>query len=206
MDRGVKIVLASCLLLAGVGTAMLFRHPSPRARTPVAGSEELLVLRQPSAPHGAETVPARRPPPQLGSSEVSPNPPLSSSPPPRGLPSANREEPPPRLARDYPHLYGRPAPAVPFGMDRAREVRTHKIIDGDTLRGLADRYLGDAGRSWEIFEANRNVLASPEVLPIGVELKIPPRQKPIPPSPALAPERQLVPVPPAPVRRYDIPS
>jgi len=76
-------------------------------------------------------------------------------------------------------------------------VRTHKIIDGDTLRGLADRYLGDAGRSPEIFAANRNVLASPELLPIGVELKIPPRQRPIPSSPSPAPERQLVPVPPA---------
>jgi phage tail protein X len=37
----------------------------------------------------------------------------------------------------------------------------------------------------EIYEANRGVLASPQLLPIGVELKLPPRQ---------AVERPLVPV------------
>jgi nucleoid-associated protein YgaU len=52
-------------------------------------------------------------------------------------------------------------------------VPSHKIIDGDTLPALAARYLGDAGRAGEIFEANRNVLASPDILPLGRELRIP---------------------------------
>jgi nucleoid-associated protein YgaU len=50
---------------------------------------------------------------------------------------------------------------------------THKIIDGDTLASLAERYLGSASRAMEIYEANRNVLANPALLPIDVELKIP---------------------------------
>ncbi len=50
----------------------------------------------------------------------------------------------------------------------------HKIVDGDTLRDLAQRYLGSPDRAREIFELNRDVLNDPRLLPIGGELKIPP--------------------------------
>jgi nucleoid-associated protein YgaU len=50
---------------------------------------------------------------------------------------------------------------------------THRIIDGDSLALLAERYLGSASRAMEIYDANRAVLAHPEILPIGAELKIP---------------------------------
>ena len=55
------------------------------------------------------------------------------------------------------------------------EPRRHKIVDGDTLPALAERYLGSAARANEIFDANRDVLPDPELLPIGAKLKIPPR-------------------------------
>ena len=51
----------------------------------------------------------------------------------------------------------------------------HQIVDGDTLAKLADRYLGSAARSREIYERNRDVLLNPDLLPIGKVLKIPPR-------------------------------
>lgn len=51
--------------------------------------------------------------------------------------------------------------------------RTHKIVDGDTLPGLAQRYLGSADRYQELFQCNRDVLKNPEILPIGAELRIP---------------------------------
>ena len=38
---------------------------------------------------------------------------------------------------------------------------------------LAERYPDDPERDDEIYRLNRDVLASPELLPIGVELKIP---------------------------------
>ena len=93
-------------------------------------------------------------------------------------------EPPPVLARSYPSFSGEPAsspstsgPAQrPHAERSAGSARTHQIVDGDTLRGLAGRYLQDADRYLEIYEANRDLLPSPEVLPIGVELKIPPRR------------------------------
>jgi hypothetical protein len=49
------------------------------------------------------------------------------------------------------------------------------VVDGDSLARLAGRYLDDPRRSGEILEANRGVLADPELLPIGTELVIPNR-------------------------------
>ena len=55
------------------------------------------------------------------------------------------------------------------------EKTTHTIVDGDTLPALAERYLGSSARANEIYEANRDVLRDPALLPIGMELKLPPR-------------------------------
>jgi phage tail protein X len=63
-------------------------------------------------------------------------------------------------------------PVVPAASARDT-LHRHKIADGDTLATLAERYYGDAERSREIFEANREILSSPAVLPIGVEIVIP---------------------------------
>jgi nucleoid-associated protein YgaU len=53
------------------------------------------------------------------------------------------------------------------------ELSRHKVIDGDTLSGLALKYLGSADRYREIYELNRDILASPDLLPIGTEVRIP---------------------------------
>jgi nucleoid-associated protein YgaU len=73
--------------------------------------------------------------------------------------------------------------------------RTHTVVDGDTLAALAERYLGSPGRALEIYNANRFLLPSPDVLPIGVELRIPPVQTTAEASPA-NPQPPLVPLPP----------
>lgn len=49
----------------------------------------------------------------------------------------------------------------------------HVVADGDSLAKLAERYLGDAHRAREIYEANREAITSPDLLPIGAELRIP---------------------------------
>lgn len=51
--------------------------------------------------------------------------------------------------------------------------RKHRVRDGDTLRSIARRYLGDEARYLEVFAANRHLLAHPELLPLGAELTIP---------------------------------
>ncbi len=51
--------------------------------------------------------------------------------------------------------------------------KIHKIVDGDTLGKLAQRYWGRADRYVELYAYNRDVLSDPDVLPIGAELRIP---------------------------------
>lgn len=109
-------------------------------------------------------------------------------------PTANRPAELPPLAREFP----RPAPAavasawegpvaaqvrleepvpvdteLPAPATGATRLVRHKVKDGDTLSGLARRYLGRGDRFVEIYEANRDRLPSPDLLPIGIELMIP---------------------------------
>lgn len=55
----------------------------------------------------------------------------------------------------------------------ADQERRHRVVDGDSLPQLAQRYLGDQRRYLEILCANRAILKDPEVLPLGIELIIP---------------------------------
>ena len=59
--------------------------------------------------------------------------------------------------------------------DSALKYRNHRITDGDNLQRLANRYLGDESRYTEIYAINEDTLSDPELLQIGMELKIPPR-------------------------------
>ena len=54
----------------------------------------------------------------------------------------------------------------------------HIVRDGDTLSDLARGYLGSSSRYMEIFEANRDILRSAELLPIGAGLRIPTAKAP----------------------------
>jgi phage tail protein X len=74
--------------------------------------------------------------------------------------------------------------------------RTHTVVDGDTLAALAERYLGSPGRALEIYNANRFLLPSPDVLPIGVELRIPPRAHEVTAASGTNPQPALAPLPP----------
>jgi len=56
------------------------------------------------------------------------------------------------------------------------ELRTHIVVDGDSLPKLADRYLDEPQLGDAIFQLNRDVLSDPELLPIGTVLKIPERR------------------------------
>lgn len=51
--------------------------------------------------------------------------------------------------------------------------QTHAIQSGDTLSSLAEKYLGSQKRFQEIFDANRDLLTSPDRLPEGVVITIP---------------------------------
>lgn len=59
------------------------------------------------------------------------------------------------------------------GDEPIADFKTHQIRKGDTLEKIALDYLGNAGRADEIFELNRGILVSPDLLPLGKILKIP---------------------------------
>lgn len=56
-----------------------------------------------------------------------------------------------------------------------RTPRTHTVRLGDNLTKIARQFYGDADRDavMKIYNANRAVLSTPDVLPVGAELKIP---------------------------------
>lgn len=203
MNRGVRIFLALTILLGGLAAAWMFQQDSSPADQPAHGDHERLVRR----------APLEQPTP---AGEASPLPLVrleASRPAPRRVPLRNPlgvlapmdpGEPPPPLARSYPrddlHValhWGAALGLGPTSRDRpgdpqaqsgapADGPRVHTIVDGDTLRGLAQRYLGSADRFLELYEANRDVLPGPELLPIGAELKIPPQHQAARPDPSPA--------------------
>ena len=51
--------------------------------------------------------------------------------------------------------------------------QVYQVQPGDTLSVLAGRFLGSSRRYLELYEANRDVLSSPDDLQVGMLLKIP---------------------------------
>lgn len=88
----------------------------------------------------------------------------------------------------------------PSSTGQSQHLRTHTIVDGDTLAGIAQRYLGRMDRATEIYELNRQRLGleSPDLLPIGAVLHIP-SQADVPAARSSPPTSQaalrLVPIP-----------
>jgi nucleoid-associated protein YgaU len=164
MDPAVKTAMALCVLLAGICAAMLFRRdpPVPASSAPPAAAPLLIRTdtdtSTPADRHAQEPSMIQRP-----ATVVKP---------------LNVRQSPPPLASSYPETdrpsNSRSDASIDMMLPAKGTARTHRIIDGDTLAGLAQRYLGSPGRAREIFDANRNVLSDPKLLPIGAELKIPP--------------------------------
>ncbi len=169
MDQRLRLLTAATVMLIGLGLALFFRRSSGETNLPVIIQSDSLVLRkQPDS----RTLAAAQPPavPSQSATPAEPRPMIVT---PSEQPAS-----PPELPKSYP-TGGQP-PATRWGSsmsemlpESASSPPTHKIIDGDSLALLAERYLGSASRASVIFAANRYVLSQPEILPIGVELKIP---------------------------------
>jgi nucleoid-associated protein YgaU len=176
-DPAVKIALALCIVLTGVLAAALLRQPSAPAAQQTAASAQQLSI--PCAgPKGTATNPRHV------EGRKSPDHERRQEPAIPALPATVlKQQSPPPLKEDSSQPI-RSADArqgstidtmLPVPSPEAAGTRTHRIVDGDTLPALAQRFLGDAGRAQEIFECNRGVLTDPKLLPIGAELKIPSR-------------------------------
>jgi len=151
---------------------------------PVPASGNTKAAVEPSRKDSAEPAGSTRLPPRLADSFPAPkDQPATAD-------AATKQPPPPlpnlRGALDTPVSLpmdrqvnqGKPAPAIVVPQPAPRPWRSHTVADGDTLSSLATRYLGSAGRFAEILEANRTVLRSADMLPIGIVLRIPPEAGP----------------------------
>lgn len=183
MPQRVSVILAGGILLLGLAGASLFRRPlGGGAPAGLKGGDRGVLTGQ--VPMGPE-----KPAPLRG--------PVVAPVPPTAIPSYYARQPDrpnaplprsPHLPSVLDRLYQPRQPAASAGSESPAKAappspgatpgpwRTHRIADGDALPGLAAHYLGDATRWPELWEANRRVLSDPEVLPLGLELKIPPRR------------------------------
>ena len=179
MDHRVRLIAAAAVMFVGLGVALCFRRTS---------GETALTL----PPQGDLAAVGKRP--DSRGIAIVPLPPV-----PRPLPAATRElrrssptvvtpsdqpAPPPDFPKSYPgssQTAGNQMASARWGSamaemlpERRSSPPKHKIVDGDTLPLLAERYLGSASRAMEIFQANRDVLSDPNILPLhGAELRIP---------------------------------
>lgn len=166
--RSRQALIAAALVVAtGLGIALLFRQSPPADADPArsAAGVQHRVEDGPLLMEVRSASPPASPPEQI----VPPSKPSEPSPRISGLPlfeGGNAAVP--RIAQRYPPAAKNPPAPL------AAEVR-HRVKDGDTLASLAERYLGNADRAPALFEANRDVLSDPDLLPIGAVLKIPSR-------------------------------
>jgi pyruvate dehydrogenase E2 component (dihydrolipoamide acetyltransferase) len=215
--KKLKLVAAGLVLAAGVAVAVaFFRQPETPSSAASPGPSDNVVLREKFDPR-AEDEGAT---PHLSGRIEAAQAPAVATPPAAG-PGASNAPP----AATAPHVADRYRPllaaeagetADPFlgaagatpgtptrPSPRRAPYRRHVVRDGDTLAGLAERYLGRPDRRSEILALNREVLRSSEVLPIGAVLRIPPAEPaaaapapaPLVPTPAGPGEPPLVPVP-----------
>jgi DNA repair exonuclease SbcCD ATPase subunit/phage tail protein X len=75
--------------------------------------------------------------------------------------------------RPAPATVAASAPAAPAPATPPPAPRMYRVASGDTLTKISSRYYGTTARWQDIYNANRDQLRSPDVLPLGVELKIP---------------------------------
>ncbi|MHB8899818.1 MAG: LysM peptidoglycan-binding domain-containing protein [Thermoguttaceae bacterium] len=171
---GAKLFVAFALLGGAFLLAHPFRHRGVREDLRTAPMMERVVLRETPVPDGQEALR-----PEAPTAEIQPTllaPPPAAGERPRldeGLP---RLAPPPAMARTFPGsatVAGDPLPATDPSGRRLRRI--HQVRDGDTLEDLARRYLGDPSRWPEIFQANRDQIQDPQLLPLSARLVIPPR-------------------------------
>jgi nucleoid-associated protein YgaU len=183
--RASRFLAAIGVILVGLCAALPFRHSSPRSVAPLPAPAPLeLTLRRPDAP--LRLAPTNEISPAVGLEQVITSE-KNSLADPRALAASARAPdlsnlvPPPALPVSFqpgemaqPPGDWRPEPLArptrPQGKPRAYRLR-----DGDTLESIAERFLGTRARAEEIFAGNRNVLARPDLLPVGTTIIIPPR-------------------------------
>lgn len=203
MSSGRKYAYVAGLALVAVCVAMLFRKTNSSAELAGNGTKSELTWREQPAQIPYLVHAESGASPAVGLDDTTVRSPLPAGEKPKVTAQARLENiyPAPQIAESFQPLsqIGRadlapPLSRLPFrSRDQAEStppssreplaenpasaepLRRHRLTDGDTLPDLAEKYLGSRDRSGEIYEANRQRIPAPDVLPIGVEILIPAR-------------------------------
>ncbi|HWB12311.1 MAG TPA: LysM peptidoglycan-binding domain-containing protein [Pirellulales bacterium] len=182
MRRRRRLLIALALLTGGTAVALVSRRntdesePSISAYAPKSpkslGPLPLDLAEEPVQPaHLSGRIEA-----DMDESPAAPQEDATPSPEPPAAPVSDHWRPSMRTA-SYQAASAPATPSPPESpkpkADQKVSFVTHRIVDGDTLSDLAQRYLGSSKRFSVIFNANRDRLQSPDLLPIGAELRIP---------------------------------
>ena len=177
-----RLLRAICVVGLGLCAALPFRRATPRPRLTqdnTAQSQPLLLgethetvdlslaTGKSSVPTGNTPVPTGNNSPRIevtpiGMSDVAKEEMLPET-------TTHREPPPLAVPTDpFPHN-----PTERFAEQIDDAVLTHVLTAQDTLRHLAERYLGNSHRWKEILDLNDRLLPNPYQLPVGTRIQIP---------------------------------
>jgi nucleoid-associated protein YgaU len=200
---GMAMIAGGGVLVAPVASEIVQRLQSPPAATVVAAEAAPLTMPTPAThaiPDTLPMAPADVPALQAASADPLPRaadpyqPPAPPAPLPASFPgfvpaatglnstyrSTVRVPPPPLLDAHGPPPVApgwttREPPRPAAGPASRGDVpTTYMVRDGDDLTALAIRFYGHPGAAAAILDANRDVLVRPDMLPIGVAIRLPP--------------------------------
>lgn len=182
-DRGTKIALASAVMVCAVGgSAMFLRSGKPVDPEFIASDDLELPLRRVELPRVDQLQTTSH---LLGVIETVGEAGATQRPlPTKAIPAITREQvqvgelPPPKSWQ---------AEAPDASSFAADGVVVHRVREGETLSSIARRYLGSSDRYAELFAANRQILADPNQLKVGMQLVIPPTAAAADARPAASP-------------------
>lgn len=204
LARSVRFLVGALMVAAGVAlavpagqlvaTAWASAQPAVAAPSGVAPPVPQAVATPSQAPAGQWLVPEDSlPPPVTPRADYAPPPPPDRLPPApaavvAGTPALNgtyrstlQVPPPPLLdsqamppsAAAWTTAQAAQGGAAPSAAPMAL-ASTYVIRDGDDLASIAARFYGHPGAAGSLWEANRDRISSPELLPIGAEIRLPP--------------------------------
>jgi nucleoid-associated protein YgaU len=192
MSVGKKLTIVLSVVIVGVSTALLFSKESSPLRFWRGASDDPFaqqVERRVGAPEWNPNAATTMPPPAATAAITQPR---ALPPEPTSYqtmrPVGTLLAPIDGIVDSEPAVQAAPE-ATPSSYQSSGELR-HTVEDGDNLTKIALRYLGRADAYHQIYELNRDVLSTPDLLPIGAVLRIPARDSQltrVEDSPAMAP-------------------
>ena len=175
--RKTRFLVVAAILTGGALAALPFRQPARIGVQMAASTVADITIRRKDVT--ALVSPHEEFSPAIGLGHASTPVVELSGPVPAG-PDLDGLGPPPELPTRFMPV-SRREPVAPWRPDpppKEAVWRKHRLVDGDNLEALAERYLGSRERAREIFEANQSVLPARDLLPIGKTIRIPPAESP----------------------------